>query len=96
MKIEYNGYSIEVTSKLKEGLWAADIWIWTLNQNATPLSDWAEVTSYSSPEEAEKIGLLLAKERSLIHIFCARCKSRKGAERPKTFSPGRQPAGTKP
>ena len=56
MKIEYRGYSIEVTAKPKDGLSAADVWIWTLNQKMTPISDWAEVTDYSSAEETEKNG----------------------------------------
>jgi len=37
----------------------------------TPISDWAEVIDYSSPEEAEKMGLLLAKERIDLYILRA-------------------------
>ena len=63
MKIQHKGFSIEVESKLKDGLWAADLWIGMLNQNMMPISEWAEITDYTSAEEAEKMGLLLAKER---------------------------------
>ena len=82
-KIEYRNFNIEVESKPKEGLWAADISIWmptgsiccasshtdTLNQNVAPLSEWAEVTDYSSAEEAERIALLLAKERVDLYLL---------------------------
>ncbi len=35
----------------------------------TPISEWAEVTDYSSAEEAEEIALLLAKERIDLYLL---------------------------
>lgn len=44
-------------------LWAADVWLWTLNQTMEPISGWAEVEGYSSKGEAEEAGLRLGIER---------------------------------
>jgi hypothetical protein len=63
MKTEYRGYKIEVTAKRKDGLWAAEVWLWTLDQTESPTTEWMEVQGHSSEDRAEAAGLICAKAR---------------------------------
>lgn len=63
MRTEYKGYKIELTVKQKDGLWAADVWVWTLVKTASPLSDWAGIEGHNTEDEAELAGLQWAKAR---------------------------------
>ena len=60
MKIEYKDYGIEITTKQKDGLWAADVSMRALNKI---MYDRSEVESHSSEDEAEVAAVLWAKAR---------------------------------
>lgn len=63
MKTEYRGFKIEVTAKRNDGLWAAEVALWTLDQTASPTTEGMEVRGHSSEARAEAAGLICAKAR---------------------------------
>ena len=63
MKTEYRGYKIEVTAQRKDGLWAAEASLWTLDQTASPTTELMEVQGHRSEDRAEVAGLICAKAR---------------------------------
>ena len=68
MKTEYKGYTIEITMKQKDGLWAADLWLWTPDRTGLNLNSWREADCHSEEEEAEVAALLWAKARVEIWV----------------------------
>jgi hypothetical protein len=58
MKIEYRGYTIDVTAtRHVDGLWGAKILIWPINETTTALRQHNEIEGYSNKVEAEHAGL---------------------------------------
>jgi len=56
MKKEYKGYTISITTKQRNGLWTAEIWIWpVIGSRGTLLDDW-QTEGWASQGEAEEAG----------------------------------------
>ena len=67
MKTEYKGYRIEVTMEQKDGLWTADVWLWTPDRTGLNLISWRGAGCHGE-EEAEVTALLWAKARVEIWV----------------------------
>ena len=64
MKIEYNGYTIDVTATRQlDGLWRAKVLIWPIVETTKALREHHEVEGYKSQEEAEEAGLQWGRKR---------------------------------
>jgi hypothetical protein len=64
MKIEYSGYTIDVTvTKQLDGLWRAKVLIWPIVETTKALREHHEVEDYKSHEEAEEAGLQWGRKR---------------------------------
>ena len=61
MKIEYNDYTIEVTSTEKDGLWTSDVWLWPPGDRTTPLNYPSGCNGYSTETDAVAACVAVAK-----------------------------------
>ena len=67
MKIEYRGYTIEVTPKQTDGLWAADVCIEPQIGDPAALRQKSELDGAGSEGHAEIAGLQWGKYRVDLH-----------------------------
>ena len=64
MKIEYSGYTIDVTATRQlDGLWSAKVLIWPIVETTKALREQHEVEGYKNQEEAEEAGLQWGRKR---------------------------------
>ena len=64
MKIEYSGYTIDVTATRQlDGLWRAKVLILPIVETTKDLREHHEVEGYKSQEEGEEAGLQWGRER---------------------------------
>ena len=69
METEYKGYKIEIITTEKDGLWAADGWIWMLRhtRGVSLTASWRS-DGYSSANEAMAAGVALSRSQVDILI----------------------------
>ncbi len=64
MKIEYRGYTIDVTATMQlGGRWSAKILIWPIAETIKALREQHEIQGYSNRVEAEHAGLQWGRKR---------------------------------